>query len=91
MELLDNVWILSLSVFIFQIIFVYLRTINVIYTSEKKVTGAIVSGAFSGLFWLLTTTIGTASIMHGVWQPIVFHLLGGAIGTYYGIKIEIKK
>lgn len=68
-----------------------MRTINVIYTSEKNVSGAIISGAFSGLFWLLATTIGTASILQGVWQPIVFHLLGGAIGTYYGIKLEIKK
>lgn len=88
---LKNVWFLSTSVFIFQIIFVYLRTINVIYTSEKKVMPAIVSGALSGLFWLLATAIGTSSVLSGVWQPIVAHLIGGAIGTYLGIKLEKNK
>ncbi len=88
---LKNIWFLSVSVFLFQIIFVYLRTINVIYTSEKKVIPAIVSGAASGLFWLLATAIGTSSILGGVWQPIIAHLIGGAIGTYLGIKLEIEK
>ncbi len=89
--LLENIWICSFIVLIFQIIFVYLRTINVIYTSEKKIIASIITGGLSGLFWLLATTIGTASLLEGKWQPVIAHLIGGAIGTYLGIKLEIIK
>lgn len=90
-ELLKNVWISALVVLLFQIIFVYLRTINVIHTAERRTFAAMLSGALSGLFWLFSMTIGVASIMEGKWLPILAHLIGGAIGTYWGIQAQIKR
>lgn len=90
-DILANVWISALVILLFQIIFVYLRTINVIYTAERKIFAAIVSGAISGLFWLLSMTIGVASILEGKWLPILAHLIGGGLGTYWGITAQMKK
>jgi hypothetical protein len=36
-------------------------------------------------------TIGVSSLIEGEWLPILAHLLGGAIGTYAGIKMQINK
>ncbi len=35
-------------------------------------------------------TIGMNSMLTGQWQPILAFLLGGSIGTYWGMKNEIK-
>lgn len=90
-EILSNEWVSSLVIFLFQIIFVYLRTINVIYTSEKKINLAVITGALSGLFWLFSMTIGVNSLLEGKWIPICAHLIGGGIGTYWAIKTQLNK
>ena len=36
-------------------------------------------------------SIGANSIIHGDILPIISFLIGGALGTYWGIRKEIKK
>lgn len=85
-ELLSNPWYAAIVVFITQIIFLYLRTLNVLYTSERKVWGAVWTGNLVSVTWLISMTIGLNSMFTGDWQPIVAFLVGGTIGTYWGIK-----
>lgn len=85
-ELLANPWYAAIVVFITQIIFLYLRTLNVIYTSERKVLGTILTGNGVSISWLISMSIGLNSMFTGDWQPIVAFLVGGTIGTYWGIK-----
>lgn len=90
-EILANPYLSALIVLISQIIFIYLRTINVIYTAERRMVPAIISGNGIGLAWLVSMSIGGNSIMHGEILPIVSFLIGGSLGTYWGIKKEVKK
>ena len=90
-EILNNEYYSSVVVLMSQILFVYLRTINVIYTAEKRILGAIVTGNGIGMTWLVTMSIGANSIMNGQLLPIICFLIGGTIGTYLGIKQEKKK
>jgi len=90
-EILSNPYYSALVVLISQIIFIYLRTINVIYTAEMKVRPAIISGVGIGLAWLVSMAIGADSIMKGQVLPIISFLIGGALGTYWGIIKEIKR
>lgn len=90
-EILANPYYSSLIVLISQITFIYLRTINVIYTAELKVRPAIISGAGIGIAWLVSMAIGADSIMKGQILPIFTFLVGGALGTYWGIRKEIKR
>lgn len=85
-EFLSNPWYAAIVVFITQIIFLYLRTLNVIYTSERKVLGTILTGNGVSVSWLISMSIGLNSMFTGAWQPIVAFLVGGTIGTYWGIK-----
>lgn len=85
-ELLSNPWMAAAIVFVTQIIFLYLRTLNVIYTSERKIWGTIITGNGVSVSWLLSMSIGLNSMFTGDWQPIVAFLIGGTIGTYWGIK-----
>ena len=85
-EFLSNPWYAAIVVFVTQIIFLYLRTLNVIYTSERKVLGTILTGNGVSISWLISMSIGLNSMFTGAWQPIVAFLVGGTIGTYWGIK-----
>jgi uncharacterized protein YebE (UPF0316 family) len=91
MKIIGDPILSSVCIFISQLIFVYLRTLNVIYTSKKNVVGAVVTGNGLALVWLISIAIGTHSIMNGEILPIISFLIGGTIGTYLGIKKEISK
>lgn len=90
-EIIANPYLSSFVVLISQIIFIYLRTINVIYTSERRMIPAIISGNGIGLAWLVSISIGGNSIMNGEFLPILAYLIGGTLGTYWGIKKETSK
>jgi hypothetical protein len=90
-EIIANPYLSSFVVLISQIVFIYLRTINVIYTSERRMIPAIISGNGIGLAWLVSISIGGNSIMHGEFLPILAYLIGGTLGTYWGIKKETSK
>jgi len=89
-ELMNNPYWSSLIVFVSQIIFIYLRTLNVIYTTEKKIWPSIITGAGVGMLTLISFSIGIKSVLSGEIIPIVVFLVGGAFGTYLGIKQNEK-
>ncbi len=89
-ELLFNPWYSSIVVLIIQIIFLYLRTINMIYTVNNNIPGAVLTGLGIGLSWLIGIAIGSNAVLNLEWQPVLAHLVGGTIGTYYGMKKSVK-
>lgn len=90
-EILNNPYLSALVVLISQIVFIYLRTVNVIYTAERRLIPAILSGNGIGLAWLVSMSIGANSILKGEPLPIIAFLIGGTLGTYWGIKKESKR
>jgi len=89
-EILNNPYWSAIVVFISQIVFIYLRTLNVIYTSEKKIWAAVWTGNGVGISILVSFALGTKAILGGELIPIFMFLLGGSLGTYWGIKQTIK-
>lgn len=89
-ELLTNPWYAAIIVCITQILMLYLRTINIIYTTKHNIFGAIWSNNGVAITWLLSMTIGMNSMMSGQWQPILAFMIGGSVGTYWGLRKEIK-
>lgn len=79
---------LGLIVFINQLFFIFARTLNVIYTAEKKIPGSIITGTVVHLTWLLSIAIGVKSVMYLDWLVIFFSLTGGLSGTWLGIKLK---
>lgn len=90
-EILNNPYLSALVVLMSQIVFIYLRTVNVIYTAERRMMAAILSGNGIGLSWLVSMSIGANSILEGQVLPIISFLIGGTLGTYRGIKKESKR
>lgn len=84
-------WKLTLIVFISQTIFLWFRTLNVIYTSKLKTIPSILTGIGIGISWLIAVAIGVNSILKLEILPIIGHLAGGALGTYMGLIKEKKK
>lgn len=84
-------WLAAIIIFISQLAFIYFRTLNVIYTSERRMIPAILTGNGIGVAWLISTAVGLNSLTTGDWQPILAFLIGGTLGTYWGIKQEKYK
>lgn len=90
-EILNNSYLSALVVLISQIVFIYLRTVNVIYTAERRMLPAILTSNGIALAWLVSMSIGANSILEGQVLPIIAFLIGGTLGTYWGIKKESKR
>lgn len=84
-------WQLALIVFTSQTAFLWLRTLNVIYTSRLNVLAAIITGVGIGISWLIAVAIGVDSILELKILPLIGHIGGGALGTYMGLIKEKKK
>ena len=89
-EIANNSYIAAIVVLFTQITFLYFRTLNVIYVAEKKIVPSIVTGNLIGIAWLVSITIGANAIMNLQWEPILAHLVGGSLGTYWGFKTNKK-
>lgn len=89
--ILGNPWLAALVILVSQIGFIYFRTLNVIYTAEMRIIPAILTGNAVGICWLISMSIGLNSVMTGDVLPVMAFLLGGTLGTYWGIKQERKK
>ena len=88
-------WIMTLSalelgamVFFTQLVFIFARTMNVIYVAEHNQWGSQSTGALVHLSWLLSIAIGVKSVMYLDWVVILFSMSGGLLGTYLGIKLK---
>lgn len=79
-------FIQSVVVLLSQIVFIYLRTVNVQAIAQDNTTQAIVSGGAVGITGLLSIAIGVNSIIDGTFLPVLFYLVGGAIGTYIAMR-----
>lgn len=76
----------SIIVLVSQLIFIYLRTVNVQAIAKSNTVLSILSGIAVGLTGLLSLAIGVDSVIDGRVLPVVFYLLGGSIGTYLAMK-----
>jgi hypothetical protein len=73
-----------------QILFIYARTLNVKMIAKGNKVGAILTGFVVGIFWLVTTAIGVDSMLKADYLTVAGHLIGGAIGTYWGMYSKNK-
>lgn len=89
-EIINSPWLGALVVLITQIIFIYCRTLNVMYVAERKIVASIVTGNLIGIAWLISIAVGANAIMTLQWQPILAHLIGGTLGTYWGFVTKRK-
>ena len=67
-----------------QIVFIYLRTVNVAAIADRKLWLAVFSGVGIGLSWMISTSLSVTSVIEFKLLPILAHLIGGALGTYWG-------
>ena len=86
----SNVWLITIIILFMQMAFLYLRTLNIIYTANRKILASIITNNLISIIWLFSVFIGIQAIMSMEWQPIVGYILGNTIGTYLGF-INKKK
>lgn len=86
--MLTNPWWAGLIVLITQIVFLYFRTLNVMYVADRKVLASIITGNAIGIAWLISIAIGANAIMNLQWQPVLGHIIGGTLGTLWGFKTK---
>lgn len=87
----NHQWAAALLTFVLQVLFIFLRTANVAYIADRKLMLTIATGVGIGLAWMCTTAISVTAVMDMKPLPIIAHLLGGVVGTYWGFKVAGKK
>jgi len=90
-EFINNPWYVALLVMITQFIFLYLRTLNVIYVAEKLVIPALITGTLISACWLITVTFSMNAMINLHWQPIAGYLIGGLLGTWRALLYNKKQ
>lgn len=76
-----NDWTLGIIVFISQTAFLWLRTLNVVYTSRLQLLPSVLTGIGIALSWLIAVSIGVDAVLQLKVIPIICHVLGGVLGT----------
>lgn len=89
-DILLNPWNSAIIVFVTQILIFYLRTLNIIYTVERRIWPAILTNSGVNFFGLISMAVGVTSLLSGEWQSIVTLFIGGGLGTYFGMRTEYK-
>lgn len=89
-DFLSHPFFSSLLVLITQILFLYFRTINVIFASKGNKKGAVLSELATSTCRLLSISIGVNSVLTGDFITALFYLLGAVLGTYWGMITKIK-
>jgi uncharacterized membrane protein len=84
---------MSVAIFILQLVFVWLRTLNIQYIANKDLTRTLISGTVIHILWLLTVAIGIFSITEIMqnfelkYLPVVVcSCLGSMVGTLIALK-----
>jgi len=90
-EYIGNPWYIALIIMITQYVFLYLRTLNVIYVAEKKITLALLTGVSISVCWLIAITFSINAISNLQWQPIIGYLVGGLLGSWQALVFNKKQ
>lgn len=86
--------------FISQMLFIWLRTLNIREIAEGHIWRSILSGFGVHILWIITTSIGVTSLVEIVTNLSLEYLpviacssIAGGIGIYLGMvkKIQAKK
>jgi hypothetical protein len=69
-----------------QFLFVFFRTLNVKYTAQDQLVGAMITGLAINALWITTTAFGVDAYKNNDYIMAVAYLSGGQIGVYYGMR-----
>jgi len=94
---MDNILLMTITVFVNQLIFIWARTWNVKMIAMNHLKGVLLSGAVVHIAWLVGITIGVVSfkaiLTDFEWKylpVIVGSLTGGLIGSYFGLMEKMR-
>ena len=73
-----------------QLIFIFTRTLNIIYTAERKAWASVITNGIISLSFLVTMWLGVGSLedLRHKWPVLICSVIGSSLGTYYGIRLE---
>jgi hypothetical protein len=75
-----------ITVIVLQFMFIFFRTLNVIYTAHNNLLGAMVTGLMVNILWIVTTYYGIEAFENGNVALAIAYLAGGQIGIYWGMR-----
>ena len=94
---MENILLMTITVFVNQLIFIWARTWNVKMIAANNLKMVLISGAIVHIAWLIGITIGVVSFKAILqdfrieYLPVIIgSLMGGLIGSYFGLMEKMK-
>lgn len=93
-----DIFILSITVFVNQLVFIGSRTWNIRAIAENNVKKVLLTGTIIHISWLMGIAIGATSVAQVIinfeWKylPVIASsLLGSLLGSYIGLQDKTKR
>jgi hypothetical protein len=87
--MITNTFILTVVVFIAQLLLVFLKHLNVrVIVAQHKYYSAFLTLLIQ-LSWLVSSTIGIKALLDYNWVIVTAYLLGGVIGNQINFKVNV--
>jgi hypothetical protein len=81
----------SIMIFILQFIWIGLRTLNVIYTTQYDIWGVIWTGFIISGCWLITITVGVTAMEENETSTLICYVVGGNLGAVTSLILKKYK
>lgn len=72
-----------------QVVFSFLRNVNVRYTSRDMVVMALFTSALTKIVWLVVIYLGVNAIMTKDYFMVAVFIVSGVLGDWLSFKIKI--
>jgi len=73
-----------------QLVFSFMRNLNVRYTSRDKVVMSLITSMAVKIAWLFILYIGVKSMIDRDYITIIVFIVSGVCGDFLSFKIKIK-
>jgi len=72
-----------------QIVFSFVRNLNVRYTAKDSVSMALFTSAITKVVWIVTLSIGIKAFINEDWLVVLVFVISGVFGDYLSFKVKI--
>ena len=81
--------IITLTIFISQLLLVFFKHITVRAIAQNKVIKSMIYTMFIQLSWLVSSALGINALLNYDWINVIAYVVGGMVGTVISFRVKV--